>query len=69
MEQVVRYNGKWIRIIPKAYEPERQTYEIAWAMIKTSTSAPEAYRQWYANEQKKVSVLYPSFRKETTHGI
>jgi hypothetical protein len=28
--------------------------------------SPEAYRKWYAAEQKKVKVLYPSFRKDET---
>jgi hypothetical protein len=67
MAQVVRSNGRWIEIIPKPYEPDRQTHEIAWSMIRTSVSPSEAYRTWYAGEQKKVSVVYPSFRKET-HG-
>lgn len=67
MTQVVRYNGRWYNIVPKAYEPERQTHQIAWTIIRNSTSSQDAYREWYAVEQKKVSVLYPSFRKET-HG-
>ncbi len=60
----VRYNGKWIRITPNAFEPERQTYEIAWMMIKEGINSQEAYRKWYANEQSMVKVLYPSFRKD-----
>ena len=63
--QVVRCNGQWFEIMPKPYEPERQTHEIAWLMIQSGASSQEAYRAWYASEQEKVNVLYPSFRKET----
>ena len=63
--QVVRYQGKWYKIIAKPYEPERQTFEISWALIRQpNTSKEEAYRTWNKREQEKVKVLYPSFRKE-----
>ena len=65
MEQIVRYNGKWFRIQPKAYEPERQTSDIAWSMVREpSLKAHEAYRNWYSKERENAKVLYPSFRKE-----
>lgn len=65
MSQLVRYEGKWFRIQAKAYEPERQTTEIAWSMIREpSLKPPTAYRQWYEKERKNAKVLYPSFRKE-----
>jgi len=65
MNEVVRYQGKWIRIKAKPYEPERQTAEIAWSMIRDpSIKAPETYRKWFAKEQENAKVLYPSFRKE-----
>ena len=65
MDRVVRYQGKWIRIKAKPYEPERQTIEIAWSMIREpSIKAPEAYRKWFLKEQENAKVLYPSFRKE-----
>lgn len=65
MDQVVRYQGKWIKISAKPYEPERQTAEIAWSMIRQPTlTPPEAYRKWFAKEQQNAKVLYPSFRKE-----
>lgn len=63
---IVRYNGKWFKIVPQPYEPERQTYEIAWMMIKEGINSKEAYRKWYENEQSIVKVLYPSFRKDGT---
>jgi hypothetical protein len=65
MAQLVRYNGKWFQIIAKPYEPERQTAEIAWSMLREpSLTPPEAYRKWYEKERENAKVLYPSFRKE-----
>jgi len=61
--QVVRYQGNWIGIKAKPYEPERQTAEISWSIIRGLSSA-EAYRKWFAKEQENAKVLYPSFRKE-----
>ncbi len=63
--QVVRYKGKWYKIIAKPYEPERQTFQIAWDLIRNpAKTKEEAYRSWYKREQEIVKVLYPSFRKE-----
>ncbi len=63
--QIVRYQGKWYSIVPKPYEPERQTYQISWNLIRQpNITKEEAYREWYKKEQKNVKVLYPSFRKE-----
>lgn len=62
--QAVRYQGKWIQIKAKPYEPERQTAEIAWMMIQDKIGSAEAYRKWFAKEQENAKVLYPSFRKE-----
>ncbi len=65
MTSLVRYNGEWFRIVPKPFEPERQTYETAWSMILNPSTTPAvAYRTWYASEQKKIAVLYPSFRNK-----
>jgi hypothetical protein len=63
----VRYNGNWVKVIPKEYESEKQTFEISWQRIREPMIlSPEAYRNWYASEQKKAKVLYPSFRKDGT---
>jgi hypothetical protein len=63
--EAIRYNGQWFKVIPKLYEPERQTFEIAWQRLREPLIlSPEAYRNWYVNEQRKVKVLYPSFRKD-----
>lgn len=63
--EVVRYKGKWFKIVPKQYEPEHQTYSIAWAQIREPMIIPqEAYRSYFEHERENVKVLYPSFRKE-----
>jgi hypothetical protein len=62
-ERAVRYNGVWYKISPKPFEPERQTIEIAWRILKGETQT-EAYRNWYEVERKSAKVLYPSFRKD-----
>lgn len=63
--EIVRYEGKWYKIIPKPYEPERQTYEISWSLIKQPNfTEEEAYRAWYKKQREIVKVLYPSFRKD-----
>ena len=65
MSQVVRYNGKWFKIVAKPYEPERQTIEIAFSMLRDpSIMPPEAYINWFKKEREDAKVLYPSFRKE-----
>jgi hypothetical protein len=62
---LVRYDGKWIKIVPKSYEPERQTHEIAWSMVLNPTvNSACAYRNWYLKERENAKVLYPSFRKD-----
>lgn len=63
--QAVRYKGKWYKINAKPYEPERQTFQIAWHLIREPLiTKEEAYRAWFKREQQNVKVLYPSFRKE-----
>lgn len=53
---MVRYNGKWVMITPKPFEPERMTADIAWIQIKESVSVEEAYRRWYKT-QRNISRL------------
>jgi len=66
--EVVRYKGNWYKIVPKDYEPELQTYQVAWAQIREPTLGPvDAYRSYFEREREIVKVLYPSFRKETTN--
>jgi hypothetical protein len=59
----LKYNGKWFKVQKKPYEPERQTYEVAWMQIK-GMETREAYRTYFAKQQKEAQILYPSFRKD-----
>ena len=52
-------------IICPSRELARQTFQIAWNLIRSpSTTKEEAYRTWYKNERESIKVLYPSFRKD-----
>lgn len=63
--EVVRYKGEWYKIVPKPYEPEKETRQIAWILIREPLiGKEEAYRKWFEAQREKVKVLYPSFRKE-----
>jgi len=53
---LVRYQGKWMRIRPRPYEPERMTTDVAWLQIKEGLSAAEAYRRWFET-QRTISRL------------
>lgn len=64
MVPAIRVQGKWYKVMPKQYEPERQTYNIAYAMISRGTTPEVAYREWFAQERKDAKLLYPSFRNE-----
>lgn len=63
--EVVRFQGKWYTITRKPYEPEKQSYTIAWYLIKNpEMSQEEAYAQYFEKLKKEAKVLYPSFRKD-----
>ena len=65
MSAAVRYEGKWFKIIPKKYEPERQTNQVAWMQIKEPIITPEeAYRRYFEKSKKESKVLCPSFRQD-----
>lgn len=53
---LVRHAGRWIRIRPRPYEPERMTTDIAWIQIKEGVSPQEAYIQWF-KQQRQISHL------------
>jgi len=61
---MIRHNGQWYVIAPKPYEPEKQTYEIAWDLVKTKVEPIVAYKRFFENQRKEAKVLYPSFRKD-----
>lgn len=61
----IRYEGKWYAISAKPYEPEKQTYQIAWMLAKNPEMTPaEAYRKFFERQRHEAKVLYPSFRKD-----
>jgi hypothetical protein len=65
MYPTVRYEGKWYKIIPKSYEPERQTYQVAWMQIREPlVTSEEAYRKYFETLRKEAKVLCPSFRQD-----
>lgn len=53
---IVRHAGRWIRIRPRPYEPERMTTDVAWIQIKEGKSPEEAYRDWFL-QQRQISHL------------
>jgi hypothetical protein len=54
MEPLVRYKGKWFKILPKPFEPERLTFEVAWMKIKHGTGYP----QWFKKERNISKIVY-----------
>lgn len=56
-----RFDGKWFTVKPKQNEPERQTHEIMWKIAK-GTDAKQAYREWYASEQK-ITTFFQECRR------
>ena len=62
---IIRYNGKWYKITPKPYEPERQTHEIAWDLLREPmVVSQDIYKKYYERKRLEAKVLYPSFRKD-----
>ena len=63
--EIVRYQGKWYKITPKAYEPESQTAQVAWAQIREPMVATtEHYKRFFEKHRKEAQILYASFRKD-----
>jgi len=61
----IRYQGKWYAISAKPYEPEKQTYQIAWMLVKNpEMTSQEAYRKFFERQRQEAKVLYPSFRND-----
>jgi hypothetical protein len=57
MGYLIRFQGKWIEITPKPYEPERMTTDIAWLQIREKLSALDAYRLWFERQRKLSRLL------------
>jgi hypothetical protein len=54
---LVRHNGRWIKLQPRPFEPERMSTDIAWMQIKESIGAEEAYRRWFELQRRISRVL------------
>ena len=54
---LVRFQGKWIEVSPRPYEPERMTTDIAWMQIKEGLTAVDAYRKWFERQRKLSRLL------------
>jgi hypothetical protein len=63
--EILRFKGKWYKVVPKPYEPEKQTIEIAWEQIREPMVVKEeVYKTFYEKQRKQAKVLYPSFPKD-----
>jgi hypothetical protein len=54
---LVRYNGRWVTIHPRPFEPERMTTDVAWLQIKDDLDTEEAYRRWFELQRRISRVL------------
>jgi hypothetical protein len=54
---LVRYNGHWMKIHSREFEPERMTTDIAWMQIKEGITPEEAYRRWFEKQRRISRVL------------
>jgi hypothetical protein len=62
---IIRNNQSWYKINAKPYEPDRQSQEIAWHLIREPLVIPEdIYKKYFEKQRKQAKVLYPSFRKD-----
>lgn len=57
MGYLIRFQGRWLEIQPRPFEPERMTTDVAWLQIKQGLSAVEAYRTWFATQRKLSRLL------------
>jgi len=54
---LVRYNGQWMKIHSRPFEPERMTTDVAWMQIKEGIEPEEAYRRWFELQRRIYRVL------------
>jgi hypothetical protein len=63
--EILRHKTKWYKVHPKAYEPEKQTTQVAWSQIKQpGMTLEEIYRKNFEKQREDSRILYPSFRKD-----
>ena len=49
---IVRYQGKFVAIHSRPFEPERMTTDVAWVQIKEGLSPEDAYRKWFEMQRR-----------------
>ena len=49
---IVRYEGKFVAIHSRPFEPERMTTDVAWLQIKDKSTPQEAYRKWFERQRR-----------------
>ena len=54
---LIRFNGRWVEIHPRPFEPERMTTDVAWLQIKEGLTAEEAYKKWFETQRKLSRLL------------
>jgi hypothetical protein len=54
---LVRFNGRWMTIHSRPFEPERMTTDVAWMQIKEDIEPEEAYRRWFELQRRISHVL------------
>jgi len=54
---LVRYNGNWVQIHSRTFEPERMSTDVAWIQIKEGVTPEEAYRRWFELQRRISRVL------------
>jgi hypothetical protein len=52
MEPLIRFKGKWIKIIPKPHEPERQMFQTVWMKLNG-----QAFN-WFEKERLISKIVY-----------
>jgi hypothetical protein len=54
---LVRYNGNWVQIHSRPFEPELMTTDVAWIQIKEDVTPEDAYRRWFEKQRRISRVL------------
>lgn len=57
MGVLVRFQGRWMEIHPRPYEPERMTTDVAWLQLRDGLTKEDAYRLWFARQRKLSRLL------------
>jgi lipocalin len=61
---MLRYRGKWYKIVKQPYESETQSVQVAWSQLKHDMTPEQAYRDFFKKQREEAKILYPVFRKD-----